>query len=246
VKKVVIIAGPNGAGKTTFAEEFLPGEARCVEFVNADLIAAGLSPFCPGGVAFAAGRLMLGRIAELAAAGRSFAFETTLASRVYFRLIPQWRVAGFLVKLCFLKLPDPEFAIRRVEQRARLGGHEIPAATVRRRFRRGWANLEVGYLGIVDRWAIYDASRFPVELTATGDNRPHDRLMEPPDTRGPRPGAPQRVQPLDDHDFIGAEAALARAAAKAIARARAAGLDPVLAEPWSAELEGTESKRERG
>jgi hypothetical protein len=183
---------------------------------------------------------MLARMAVLAAAGRSFAFETTLASRVYLRLIPEWKAAGYLVKLCFLKLPDPGLAVRRVEQRVWLGGHEIPAATVRRRFWRGLANLQDGYLAIVDEWAIYDASRYPVQLTATGDNRPPDRLMESPDTAGPRPATQRRVQPLDDPDFIGAEAALARAAAKAIARARAAGLEPVLAEPLDPEAEGTQ------
>jgi predicted ABC-type ATPase len=244
LKKVIIIAGPNGAGKTTFAEEFLPGEAGCAEFVNADLIAAGLSPFRPGGVALAAGRLMLARMAVLAAAGRSFAFETTLASRVYFRRVARWRAAGYLVKLCFLKLPDPGFAIRRVEQRVRLGGHGVPSATVRRRFWRGLANLEEGYLEVVDEWAIYDASRYPVELTATGDNRPPDRLMESPDTAGSRPATQRRVQPLDDPDFTGAEAALERAATKAIARARAAGLEPVLAEPRDPGEEGTEPGRE--
>ncbi len=170
MKKILIIAGPNGAGKTTFAEEFLPHEAGCPEFVNADLIAAGLSPFQPEQVAFAAGRLMLRRIADLAEAGKSFAFETTLSTRTYLRLIPVWQKAGYVVKLYFLKLPDAEFAIHRVAQRVRLGGHNIPTETIRRRYRRGWVNLQTAYLGIVDEWAIYDSSQVPHLLLESGDN----------------------------------------------------------------------------
>lgn len=97
MKKILIIAGPNGAGKTTFATEFLPNEADCQEFVNADLIAAGISPFQPERVAFAAGRLMLARIQDLVGSGRSFAFETTLSTRAYLRMIPRWRRAGYQV-----------------------------------------------------------------------------------------------------------------------------------------------------
>lgn len=226
MNKILIIAGPNGAGKTTFAEEFLPHEAGCPEFVNADLIAAGLSPFQPEQVAFAAGRLMLERIADLVTAGKSFAFETTLATRGYLRLIPTWQKAGYLVKLCFLKLPDAGFAIQRVAQRVRLGGHDIPPDTIRRRYERGWKNLQNHYLGIVDEWAIYDASHAPASLVETGNNR---TLMEDPAAY--RPARPQQgsPMPLKDPDFIGAEAAFKRAAEKAIARAHAAGLEPVIA-----------------
>src|SRR5947209_7014707 len=98
-KKIVIIAGPNGAGKTTFAREFLPFEAGCPLFINADLIAAGLSPFDPNAVAFRAGRLMLEEIDRNAAAGTSFAFETTLSGHTYLRRIRSWRAAGFVVKV---------------------------------------------------------------------------------------------------------------------------------------------------
>lgn len=229
--KILIIAGPNGAGKTTFAEEFLPHEASCPEFVNADLIAAGLSPFQPETLAFAAGRLMLTRIGELAAAGRNFALETTLSTRAYLRLIPMWQAAGYRVKLYFLKLPDPEFAIRRVEQRVRLGGHDIPEATIRRRFTRGWENLRNGYQELVDEWSIYDARHAPALLMETGHNQPLEKLMEEPATYQTSGENAQPVPPLDDPDFIGAEAALKRAAAKAIARARAAGLEPVIFRP---------------
>ncbi len=228
MKKILIIAGPNGAGKTTFASEFLPCEAGCPEFVNADLIAAGLSPFQPGQVAFAAGRLMLQRVAQLVVSGRSFAFETTLATRGYLRLIPAWQSGGYRVKLCFLKLPDADFAIRRVAQRVRLGGHAIPDETIRRRFDRGWANLRRSYLGLVDEWAIYDSSRVPHLLLETGAKKSPDSLMEDPVKYRSSGEARAPVRPLDDPDFIGAEAALKRAAAKAIERALRAGLDPVI------------------
>jgi predicted ABC-type ATPase len=228
MKRILIIAGANGAGKTTFAEEFLPKEAACPEFVNADLIAAGLSPFQPERVAFTAGRLMLGRIAELVTAEKTFAFETTLSSRCYLRMIPKWQSAGYIVKLYFLKLPDADFAIRRVEERVHLGGHHIPTATIRRRFERGLTNLKKHYLSIVDEWEIYDGSQRPPELLQSGGNRPLDSMKEDSTPYQPQPNKKERVQPLDDPDCIGAKAALARASAKAVARARAAGLEPVV------------------
>src|SRR3954452_7644244 len=109
-KKVVIIAGPNGAGKTMFAREFLPHEAGCPHFINADLIAAGLSPFDPDAAAFRAGRLMLEEIDRNAAAGISFAFETTLSEHTYIRRIRSWRSAGYVVKLLFLSLRSSDEA----------------------------------------------------------------------------------------------------------------------------------------
>lgn len=229
MKKIIIIAGPNGAGKTTFATEFLPNEAACPEFVNADLIAAGLSPFQPEQVALTAARLMLERIDDLVTAGKSFALETTLSSRNYLRLIPEWKAAGYTVKLCFLKLPDARFAIRRVAQRVTFGGHSIPEETILRRFDRGWVNLKQHYIGIVDEWAIYDASLTPPLLLETGDNRPPARLMEDITPYPTATAKPAPVKPLNDPDFIGAEAALKRASEKAIAKALAAGLDPVVA-----------------
>jgi predicted ABC-type ATPase len=230
MKKILIIAGPNGAGKTTFAQEFLPNEAACPEFVNADLIAAGLSPFQPEQVAFTAGRLMLKRIEQLTTAQKSFAFETTLATRSYLRMIPQWQRAGYTVRLCFLKLPGPEFAIRRVAQRVALGGHAIPEVTIRRRFSRGWDNLKNHYRGLVDVWAIYDATQTPPQLIETGENHETLELME--DTTPYPKNDPQTTTavPIASPYFVGVEAALQRASAKAIARARAAGLEPVVAD----------------
>ncbi len=154
--RIIIIAGPNGAGKTTFAREFLPGEAACPAFVNADLIAAGLAPFAPETAALQAGRLMLQELARHFAARTSFAFETTLSGRGYLRLIREWQAAGYRVKLIFLQLASAEEAIARVAQRVRQGGHNIPDAVVRRRFAAGKDNFQGLYAPLVDAWALYD------------------------------------------------------------------------------------------
>jgi len=157
-RRVLIIAGPNGAGKTTFAREYLLQEANCPVFINADLIAAGLSPFRPESAAFQAGRLMLSEIARHAAAGVSFGFETTLAGRTYARMIPRWQMDGYQVKLIFLQLDRPETAIARVAERVRQGGHDVPEATIRRRFQAGTDNFAGLYRDLVDRWVLYDNS----------------------------------------------------------------------------------------
>jgi predicted ABC-type ATPase len=142
-KRILILAGPNGAGKTTFAREFLVQDARCPAFVNADLIAAGLSPFDPSRVALRAGRLMLELMVEHVARGESFAFETTLAGRNFARAIAGWRSADYHVSLIFLSLPSADLAVHRVAQRIRQGGHAVPEADVRRRFDRGRAVRDV-------------------------------------------------------------------------------------------------------
>ena len=154
--KIIIIAGPNGAGKTTFAREFLPQEAGCPVFVNADLIAAGLSPFAPERAAIQAGRLMLEAIAQHLAGRESFAFETTLSGKAYARQIPQWRQLGYRVELFFLSLPSAEMAVQRVAERVRQGGHDIPEATIRRRFDAGKRLFFEVYQPLVDQWILYD------------------------------------------------------------------------------------------
>lgn len=156
--RVIIIAGPNGAGKTTFAREFLPHEAGCPIFINADLIAAGLAPFAPESAAIQAGRLMLAELQRHFAARQNFAFETTLAGRAYLQHIGEWRRAGYHVKLIFLALNSPEDAVRRVAQRVRQGGHDIPETVIRRRFHAGLKNLEQFYVSAVDAWMVYDNS----------------------------------------------------------------------------------------
>jgi predicted ABC-type ATPase len=169
-KKVVIIAGPNGAGKTTFARELLPNEANCPVFVNADLIAAGISPFLPDLAAFRAGRLMLEEIRRHAAEGHSFAFETTLAGLSYATMIDRWRAGGYLVKLIFLSLASPEEAIARVAVRVRQGGHHVPDETIRRRFAAGLTHFRDIYRHRVDFWQLFDNSRESPILVEEGDN----------------------------------------------------------------------------
>lgn len=169
-KKIVIIAGPNGAGKTTFAREFLPFEASCPAFINADLIAAGLSPFQPETAAFRAGRLMLEEIAIHVAANKNFAFETTLSGLTYARMIPQWRAANYIVKLLFLSLANPEEAIARVAMRVRQGGHSVSPETIRRRFIAGLRNFHNIYRCRVDYWQWFDNSGSMPRLLEEGKN----------------------------------------------------------------------------
>jgi predicted ABC-type ATPase len=164
-RRIIIVAGPNGAGKTTFAREFLPREADCPVFINADLIAAGLSPFRPEAAAVRAGRLLLAEIAAKVEQRQSFAFETTLSGRAYTRSIPRWRAMGYHVKIIFLSLPTVEIAIARVAARVAQGGHNVPEAAIRRRFKSGYANFTGLYCQLADTWALYDnAGATPVLL----------------------------------------------------------------------------------
>lgn len=156
--RIFIIAGPNGAGKTTFAREYLPNEADCPIFVNADLIAAGLAPFDPAKAAIAAGRLMLNELRRHAKNSDSFAFETTLAGSSYAQMIPKWQRSGYVVKLIFLQLNSADDAVNRVAQRVRHGGHDIPEKTIRRRFTKGISNFNDLYAPMVDSWTLYDNS----------------------------------------------------------------------------------------
>ena len=157
-KQIFGLIGPNGAGKTTFAREFLPNEAGCPVFINADLIAAGLSPFAPDAAAVRAGRIMLVEIKDHARAGDSFAFETTLSGLLYVRLIPQWRRQRYRVKLLYLSLATPELAVARVAARVAQGGHNVPEDVVRRRYAAGWRNFQQRFKLLVDAWAHYDNS----------------------------------------------------------------------------------------
>jgi predicted ABC-type ATPase len=156
--RCVIIAGPNGAGKTTFAREFLPREAGILHFVNADLIAAGLSPLKPELAALAAGRLLLSELDRLAAARVDFSFESTLSGLTYATRLREWKAAGYRIEIVFLKLASVTLALRRIADRVKQGGHAVPAADVRRRFHRGWKNFETTYRTLADAWAVYDNS----------------------------------------------------------------------------------------
>lgn len=155
---VYIVAGPNGAGKSTFARLFLPDYADCKEFVNADLIAAGLSPFNPESLAIQAGKLMLERIEALSRSRVDFGFETTLAGRSYVFLLQELRAQGYRIHLFFLWLPDLELALDRIRDRVRAGGHGVPEAIVRRRAARGIGNLFHLYFPILDSWLIFENS----------------------------------------------------------------------------------------
>ncbi|MGB6489774.1 MAG: AAA family ATPase [Steroidobacteraceae bacterium] len=164
-----MIAGPNGAGKTTFARRYLPEDAGVVHFVNADLIAGGLSPLDPRLAAVRAGRLVLQEIDRLAAERAHFAFETTLSGVGYARRILAWKRAGYRVEMVYLKLKSSRLAVRRIAARVREGGHDVPRADVVRRFVRGWANFEHVYRPLADAWAVYDNSgREPQLLETSG------------------------------------------------------------------------------
>ena len=155
---VHIIAGPNGAGKTTFAREFLPQFAQCDEFVNADLLAQGLSPFAPERVAFRAGRLMLVRIDELSGEGVTFGFETTLAGKGHMPLLRSLRSSGYKIHMYFLWLPSADMAVERVASRVMRGGHSVEEPVIRRRYSAGIRNLWRDYRPLVDRWILFDNS----------------------------------------------------------------------------------------
>jgi predicted ABC-type ATPase len=163
-RKVIIIAGPNGAGKTTFAREFLPNEAACPVFVNADLIAAGLAPFAPETAAVQAARVMLAELDRYSRTGTSFAFETTLSGRSWLRHIRHWQEAGYRAELIFLLLNHADEAVARVQQRVLQGGHDIPEAVIRRRFAAGLSNFHQHYAPAVDAWALYNNAGEAPEL----------------------------------------------------------------------------------
>lgn len=170
---VFVIAGPNGAGKTTFAVDFLPKLAGCRNFVNADLIARGLSPLDVDAVAIEAGRVFLRQIQTQIAATRSFAFETTLAGLAYVRMIKAMRLKGYQVRIYYLWIPTVQLTLKRIAERVRRGGHDIPANTARRRYGKGLTNLFRHYLPLADYAAIFDnSSAFPAlvyEKTADGE-----------------------------------------------------------------------------
>ncbi|WP_152682867.1 zeta toxin family protein [Caenimonas sp. SL110] len=219
--RIIIVAGPNGAGKTTFAREFLPHEAACRDFLNADLIAAGLSPFAPERAAIQAGRLMLQRMAQHVARSESFAFETTLSGLSYARQIPRWRELGYRVELIFLSLPSADVAVQRVAARVVQGGHDIPEATIRRRFGAGFRLFETVYQPLVDHWILYDsASGRPRIIKMSGDMASSLKVQEPLAQYGD--------QRTNDAYVRGVTAALMRAAENARRLAEQTGTDLIV------------------
>jgi predicted ABC-type ATPase len=212
--RIIIIAGPNGAGKTTFAREFLPQEAHCPDFINADLIAAGLSPFDPELAALQAGRLMLQEMASRVAAGRSFAIETTLSGLTYARQIPRWRnERGCFVKVLFLALPDAEMAVARVAARIAqgvpryIGGSD--SATLRRRL----AKLRPALQAARERMGAL--RQFRHHARVAGKQR---QPMNPT-----RPDPTPQSAATHDADLLSAADALRRAAVNAQELARRTG-----------------------
>ena len=155
---VYIIAGSNGAGKTTFAMRFLPLIAGCRNFINADMIASGLSPLNARAAVMQGGRLFLQQINRQIASSASFAFETTLSGRGHARLLQRLRQKGYRVHLYFLWIPNVQLALKRIADRVRRGGHNVPAHAVRRRYDKGLSNLFRRYMPLTDYCAMFDNS----------------------------------------------------------------------------------------
>ena len=191
-KQLYIIAGCNGAGKTTASFTILPKVLDCKEFINADEIAKGLSPFQPESVAVQAGRIMLARMDELLQKGETFAFETTLATKSYKQKIEWAQANGYEVTLLFFWLDSPNIAKKRVAQRVAEGGHNIPLETIERRYYNGIANLFTIYIDMVDICYIFDNSEGRKELIAQKErhkdiviyNNDKFNLMKNNDERG--------------------------------------------------------------
>lgn len=168
MKKLYIIAGPNGAGKTTASYTILPEIFNCKEFVNADEIARGISPFNPDIVAIQAGKIMLRRINELLDGNITFAIETTLAAKNLIKYIHKAKEKEYEVILLFLNLDSEELAIKRVETRVKEGGHNIPEETIIRRYKNGLKNFFQMYIQVVDKWIMVDNSEKEFRFIAEG------------------------------------------------------------------------------
>lgn len=165
---VAIVAGPNGAGKSTAAPTLLRDTLGVTEYVNADLVALGLAGFDPDAAGLAAGRVVLDRLRALASQRRTFAFETTLATRSFAPWLRDLAASGYHVSLLFLWLPTAEVAVARVRGRVRLGGHDVPELTIRRRYQRGLDNRFQLYMPLSSSWRLYDASGPTPGHIATG------------------------------------------------------------------------------
>ena len=176
---LVILAGPNGSGKTTIASRLLKGKLAVSEFVNADLIASGLSVFDPDLAAMAAGRVMLARLKELAANRADFAFETTLASRSFVPWIAELKDVGYRFHLVFLWLNSPDLAVARVADRVCMGGHNVSEATIRRRYWAGLRNFFSLYNPLATTWEMIDNSNGPViPVIASGRGEITERVAD--------------------------------------------------------------------
>jgi len=171
IKNIYIIAGSNGAGKTTFATKFLPEYAKCPNFINADLIAKGLSPFEPRMAALKAGKIVLQQIREFSGRGLDFGFETTLSGKSYAKLLEELKGKGYKLHLFYLWIPNTKLAIERIRGRVLEGGHNIPDIDVLRRFTRSISNFFSLYRPLLTTWMMFDNSGQKPELIARGNNR---------------------------------------------------------------------------
>lgn len=168
MERLYIIAGPNGAGKTTASYTILPEIFHCKEFINADEIARGISPFNPDTVSIQAGRIMLKRSSELLERGETFAIETTLSLKFYVEFIKRAKEREYEITLLFLWLNSPELAMTRVKTRVKEGGHNIPAEVIKRRYYTGLKNLFHLYIPIVNNWLLVDNSGEEFQVIAEG------------------------------------------------------------------------------
>lgn len=173
--RCIVVAGPNGAGKTTFAREYLPKEARVLNFVNADLIASGLSPLRPELAAVPAARLMLNELERFVQKRADFAWESTLSGLAHVKRLQTMRELGYRLEIIYLRLASPQLAVWRIAARVREGGHNVPKGDVLRRFFRSWHNFETRYRPLADAWAAYDNSKRSPKLMESDSNR-HPRL----------------------------------------------------------------------
>ena len=176
--EIVVVAGPNGAGKSTTATVLLPENLKIDQFVNADLIALGLSPFAPERSAFAAGRIMLERIHRLSEEGMSFAFETTLAARSYAPFLRQAKQRGYLVHVVYIWLSSAELAVARVAHRVQQGGHDVPREVIERRYWRGLKNLYSIYIPLANSWTLCDNSGRELIIVAQGESGAEPRVFD--------------------------------------------------------------------
>jgi len=169
-KNIYVIAGPNGAGKTTFAIKFLPEYIKCPNFINADLIANGLSPFSPGTAAIKAGKLVLEQIQEFAEKRVDFAFETTLSGKLYVNLFKSLKKKGYKIHIFFLWVPKADLVVSRIKNRVAQGGHDVPVRDVLRRFNRSITNFFKLYQSLADSWMLFDNSGLTPMLIAESKN----------------------------------------------------------------------------
>lgn len=170
IKDAYIIAGPNGSGKTTFAKTFLPEYAKCDRFINADLIAQGLSPFSPQQVAIKAGKLVLEQIREYSESNIDFGFETTMAGVTYLKYFKMLKEKGYRINIFFLWIPDSQLAVARVKDRVTQGGHNVPIEDIKRRFERSMEKFFKEYRLLADKWIFFNNAGIAPKIIAKKQN----------------------------------------------------------------------------